>query len=85
MASLCCVSAPPPRTFDPLSGNKWNFKKMVSYQEMLDCIRRQWPDLEQLQCGPTETAKVSVLLSLAHTRSQTPYLCGEERLREYVF
>uniref|UniRef100_H3CU19 Molybdenum cofactor biosynthesis protein 1 n=1 Tax=Tetraodon nigroviridis TaxID=99883 RepID=H3CU19_TETNG len=41
----------------PFDGNKWNFKKMVSYQEMLDCIRQQWPDLEKLQCGHTETAK----------------------------
>lgn len=41
-------------------GNKWNFKKMVSYQEMLDCIRQQWPNLERLQCGHTETAKVSM-------------------------
>lgn len=41
-------------------GNKWNFKKMVSYQEMLDCIRQQWPNLEKLQCGHTETAKVSM-------------------------
>lgn len=43
------------------AGNKWNFKKMVSYQEMLDSIRQQWPDLEKLQTGHTETAKVSVL------------------------
>lgn len=42
------------------AGNKWNFKKMVSYQEMLDSIRQQWPDLEKLQTGHTETAKVSV-------------------------
>lgn len=39
---------------------------MVSYQEMLDCIRQQWPDLEKLQCGHTETAKVST-----HHRSFT--------------
>uniref|UniRef100_A0A3P8WKA4 GTP 3',8-cyclase n=1 Tax=Cynoglossus semilaevis TaxID=244447 RepID=A0A3P8WKA4_CYNSE len=45
----------------PFDGNKWNFKKMVSYQEMLDNIRQQWPDLEMLQTEHTETAKVSVL------------------------
>uniref|UniRef100_G3PHZ8 Molybdenum cofactor biosynthesis protein 1 n=1 Tax=Gasterosteus aculeatus TaxID=69293 RepID=G3PHZ8_GASAC len=33
----------------PFDGNKWNFKKMVSYQEMLDLIRQKWPDLETLQ------------------------------------
>ncbi|KAG7225150.1 hypothetical protein INR49_014781 [Caranx melampygus] len=32
----------------PFDGNKWNFKKMVSYQEMLDRIRQQWPKLEMV-------------------------------------
>ncbi|XP_014848224.1 PREDICTED: molybdenum cofactor biosynthesis protein 1 isoform X1 [Poecilia mexicana] len=41
----------------PFDGNKWNFKKMVSYQEMLDQIRQQWPNLERLQSGPADTAK----------------------------
>ncbi|XP_019739590.1 molybdenum cofactor biosynthesis protein 1 isoform X2 [Hippocampus comes] len=41
----------------PFDGNKWNFKKMVSYQEMLDHIRQQWPDLESLQTGHSDTAK----------------------------
>ncbi|XP_026210347.1 molybdenum cofactor biosynthesis protein 1 isoform X2 [Anabas testudineus] len=41
----------------PFDGNKWNFKKMVSYQEMLDRIRQQWPNLEKLQTGHTDTAK----------------------------
>uniref|UniRef100_A0AAX7UQB0 Molybdenum cofactor biosynthesis protein 1 n=1 Tax=Astatotilapia calliptera TaxID=8154 RepID=A0AAX7UQB0_ASTCA len=41
----------------PFDGNKWNFKKMVSYQEMLDRIRQKWPDLEKLQAGQTDTAK----------------------------
>lgn len=40
------------------TGNKWNFKKMVSYQEMLDRIKQQWPNLERLQSGHTDTAKV---------------------------
>ena len=48
-----------PTLLHPLSaGNKWNFKKMVSYQEMLDRIKQQWPKLEMLQTGPTDTAKV---------------------------
>ncbi|KAG7510069.1 molybdenum cofactor biosynthesis protein 1 isoform X1 [Solea senegalensis] len=41
----------------PFDGNKWNFKKMVSYQEMLDRIKQQWPKLEMLQTGHTDTAK----------------------------
>ncbi len=42
------------------AGNRWNFKKMVSYQEMLDRIRQQWPNLEKLQTEQTDTAKVCV-------------------------
>ncbi|XP_030641666.1 molybdenum cofactor biosynthesis protein 1 isoform X1 [Chanos chanos] len=41
----------------PFDGNKWNFKKMVSYQEMLDRIRQQWPDLESVPGGYADTAK----------------------------
>ncbi|XP_028652163.1 molybdenum cofactor biosynthesis protein 1 isoform X2 [Erpetoichthys calabaricus] len=41
----------------PFDGNKWNFKKMVSYQEMLDRIRQQWPDLKPLPAEGTETSK----------------------------
>lgn len=40
-------------------GNKWNFKKMVSYKEMLDTIKQRWPDLEKLPCEEfSSTAKV---------------------------
>ncbi|MBN3313726.1 MOCS1 protein, partial [Atractosteus spatula] len=42
----------------PFDGNRWNFRKMVSYQEMLDRIRQQWPDLEKLPAGETDTAKI---------------------------
>lgn len=49
-----------PLIFLILVGNKWNFKKMVSYQEMLDRIRQQWPKLERLQAGPADTAKVCI-------------------------
>ncbi|XP_055017244.1 molybdenum cofactor biosynthesis protein 1 isoform X2 [Boleophthalmus pectinirostris] len=41
----------------PFDGNKWNFKKMVSYQEMLDQIRQHWPDIGMVQTGPTDTSK----------------------------
>uniref|UniRef100_A0A3Q2CTL4 Molybdenum cofactor synthesis 1 n=1 Tax=Cyprinodon variegatus TaxID=28743 RepID=A0A3Q2CTL4_CYPVA len=49
----------------PFDGNKWNFKKMVSYQEMLDQIRQHWPNLERLQSGPADTAKVRFSTSQA--------------------
>ncbi|CAK6447025.1 unnamed protein product [Pipistrellus nathusii] len=41
----------------PFDGNKWNVKKMVSYKEMLDTLRRQWPELEKLPEEESSTAK----------------------------
>ncbi|XP_036073534.1 molybdenum cofactor biosynthesis protein 1 isoform X2 [Rousettus aegyptiacus] len=41
----------------PFDGNKWNFKKMVSYKEMLDTLRQQWPELEKLPEEESSTAK----------------------------
>ncbi|KAM8833409.1 molybdenum cofactor biosynthesis protein 1-like isoform 2-T2 [Synchiropus picturatus] len=41
----------------PFDGNRWNFRKMVSYQEMLDHIRQRWPDLQPLVPGQADTAK----------------------------
>lgn len=42
----------------PNTGNRWNFKKMVSYKEMLDTLRQQWPELEKLPEEESSTAKV---------------------------
>ena len=42
----------------PFDGNRWNFKRMVSYQQMLDTIRDKWPDLERLSDHPNDTSKV---------------------------
>ncbi|XP_019518928.1 PREDICTED: molybdenum cofactor biosynthesis protein 1 [Hipposideros armiger] len=42
----------------PFDGNKWNFKKMVSYKEMLDTLRQRWPELETLSGEESTTAKV---------------------------
>lgn len=42
----------------PFDGNKWNFKKMVSYKEMLDTIQQRWPELEKLPEEDSSTAKV---------------------------
>ncbi|XP_020855210.1 molybdenum cofactor biosynthesis protein 1 isoform X4 [Phascolarctos cinereus] len=41
----------------PFHGNKWNFKKMVSYTEMLDMIHQRWPELEKLPEEASSTAK----------------------------
>lgn len=42
----------------PFDGNKWNFKKMVSYKKMLETVRQQWPELEKLPEEESRTAKV---------------------------
>uniref|UniRef100_A0A3Q3GF87 Molybdenum cofactor biosynthesis protein 1 n=1 Tax=Labrus bergylta TaxID=56723 RepID=A0A3Q3GF87_9LABR len=70
----------------PHAGNKWNFKKMVSYQEMLDRIRQQWPDLEMLQTGQTDTAKTFKVPGfkgqVGFITSMSEHFCGScNRLR----
>ncbi|XP_028250419.1 molybdenum cofactor biosynthesis protein 1 isoform X2 [Parambassis ranga] len=70
----------------PFDGNKWNFKKMVSYQEMLDRIRQQWPNLEMLQSGHTETAKIFKVPGfegqVGFITSMSEHFCGScNRLR----
>lgn len=42
----------------PFDGNKWNFKKMVSYNDMLDIIKTRWPDIQRIQDRPNDTSKV---------------------------
>ncbi|XP_046987220.1 molybdenum cofactor biosynthesis protein 1-like [Schistocerca americana] len=41
----------------PFSGNKWNDGKMVSFCEMLQIIRKQWPNFDPLPNGPNDTSK----------------------------
>ncbi|XP_067311043.1 molybdenum cofactor biosynthesis protein 1 isoform X2 [Pseudorasbora parva] len=41
----------------PFDGNRWNFKMMVSFQEMLDRIKQKWPNLEPVPGEETDTAK----------------------------
>ncbi|KAJ8401228.1 hypothetical protein AAFF_G00388100 [Aldrovandia affinis] len=70
----------------PFDGNKWNFKKMVSYQEMLDHIRQQWPNLEQMQGGETDTAKAFKVPGykgqVGFITSMSDHFCGScNRLR----
>ena len=42
----------------PFDGNKWNFKKFVSYQEMLDTIMQRFPDFQRIRDRPNDTSKV---------------------------
>ncbi|XP_057716306.1 molybdenum cofactor biosynthesis protein 1 isoform X2 [Corythoichthys intestinalis] len=70
----------------PFDGNKWNFKKMVSYQEMLDHIKQQWPDLEMLQTGKSDTAKTFKVPGfkgqVGFITSMSEHFCGScNRLR----
>ncbi|KAG9462571.1 hypothetical protein GDO78_013843 [Eleutherodactylus coqui] len=70
----------------PFDGNKWNFKKMVSYQEMLDTIRQKWPELETV---PTEIASTSKAYKvpgfqgqIGFITSMSDHFCGScNRLR----
>jgi cyclic pyranopterin phosphate synthase len=41
----------------PFDGNKWSRGKMFSYQEMLEKIRAQYPDLYRVQDGKNDTSK----------------------------
>ncbi|CAL1574653.1 unnamed protein product [Knipowitschia caucasica] len=70
----------------PFDGNKWNFKKMVSYQEMLDQIRQHWPNIEPLPAGPTDTSKTYQIPGfrgqVGFITSMSEHFCGTcNRLR----
>jgi len=41
----------------PFDGNKWNTKKMVPYQEMLDIITHRFPDFCRVDDAPNDTSK----------------------------
>ncbi|XP_039078516.1 molybdenum cofactor biosynthesis protein 1 isoform X4 [Hyaena hyaena] len=70
----------------PFDGNKWNFKKMVSYKEMLDTLRQQWPELEKLPEEESSTAKAFKIPGfrgqLSFITSMSEHFCGTcNRLR----
>ncbi|XP_072545202.1 molybdenum cofactor biosynthesis protein 1 isoform X2 [Salminus brasiliensis] len=70
----------------PFDGNKWNFKKMVSYAEMLDRIKQQWPSLEPVPGDETGTAKAFRVPGfqgqLGFITSMSDHFCGScNRLR----
>ncbi|XP_030901511.2 molybdenum cofactor biosynthesis protein 1 isoform X2 [Melopsittacus undulatus] len=70
----------------PFDGNKWNFKKMVSYKEMLDTIKQQWPELEKLSCEASSTAKSYKVPhfqgQISFITSMSEHFCGScNRLR----
>ncbi|XP_054834244.1 molybdenum cofactor biosynthesis protein 1 isoform X2 [Eublepharis macularius] len=71
----------------PFDGNKWNFKKMVSYKEMLDAIKQRWPELEKLPCEEaSSTAKAYKVPDfqgqISFITSMSEHFCGScNRLR----
>ncbi|XP_059501161.1 molybdenum cofactor biosynthesis protein 1 isoform X2 [Stegostoma tigrinum] len=70
----------------PFDGNKWNFKKLVSYQEMLGTIRQRWPELEELPSGASDTAKAYKVPDfqgqIGFITSMSEHFCGTcNRLR----
>ncbi|NXG22340.1 MOCS1 protein, partial [Grallaria varia] len=71
----------------PFDGNKWNFRKMVSYKEMLDTIKQRWPELEKLPCETSSTAKVDYKVphfqgQISFITSMSEHFCGScNRLR----
>nr|XP_056708666.1 molybdenum cofactor biosynthesis protein 1 isoform X1 [Euleptes europaea] len=71
----------------PFDGNKWNFKKMVSYKEMLDTIKQRWPELEKLPCEEaSSTAKAYRVPNfqgqVSFITSMSEHFCGScNRLR----
>ncbi|KAM9075211.1 molybdenum cofactor biosynthesis protein 1 isoform 2-T2 [Megaptera novaeangliae] len=70
----------------PFDGNKWNFRKMVSYKEMLDTLRQQWPELEKLPEEESSTAKAFQIPGfrgrVSFITSMSEHFCGTcNRLR----
>ncbi|XP_071079840.1 uncharacterized protein [Haliotis cracherodii] len=70
----------------PFGGNKWNFNKLVSYQQMLDIIRSRWPDLDRLSDHANDTSKAYKVPGFAgqvgFITSMSEHFCGTcNRLR----
>ena len=41
----------------PFDGNRWNTGKMVSFREMVDIIRKRYPNFERVADAPNDTSK----------------------------
>ncbi|KAF2150802.1 molybdenum cofactor biosynthesis prote [Myriangium duriaei CBS 260.36] len=70
----------------PFDGNKWNQKKMVPYQEMLDIIREKYPGLQRAAGHKNDTSKTwevpGFAGKLGFITSMTHNFCGTcNRLR----
>jgi cyclic pyranopterin phosphate synthase len=70
----------------PFGGNKWNKKKMMSYEDMLDAIRAKHPDIARLKDARNDTSKTWQVPGFAgrvgFITSMTHNFCGScNRLR----
>lgn len=70
----------------PFDGNKWSQGKMLSYQEMLDRIRKKYPDLRKVQDHQNDTSKTyqipGFVGKIGFITSMTHNFCGTcNRLR----
>lgn len=70
----------------PFDGNKWNKKKMMSYQEMLDVIRAKYPGVRPVQGHKNDTSKTwevpGFVGKIGFITSMTHNFCGTcNRLR----
>lgn len=70
----------------PFDGNRWNFRRMVSYQEMLDRVKEKWPALEKLHSGKSDTSKAyqvpGFMGQIGFITSMSEHFCGScNRLR----
>lgn len=60
VTNWCCLKTVDVRFIEymPFGGNKWNDKKIVPYIEMVDIIKRKFPDMARLKDKPNDTSKV---------------------------
>lgn len=70
----------------PFDGNKWNFKKMVPYQEMLKTIQDKYPSLFRISDQPNDTSKAYKVEGfkgqIGFITSMSEHFCGScNRLR----
>lgn len=70
----------------PFDGNKWNKKKMMSYQEMLDVIRAKYPGVRPVKGHKNDTSKTwevpGFVGKIGFITSMTHNFCGTcNRLR----
>ncbi|XP_062594932.1 molybdenum cofactor biosynthesis protein 1-like [Saccostrea cucullata] len=70
----------------PFDGNKWNFKKMVSYAEMIDTIKTSYPDLQRMSDQANDTSKAYKVPGfegqIGFITSMSEHFCGScNRLR----